>query len=370
VSSRASKLSLRVFGVLLAVCVLWLTFRDVDARAVQRSLEAVGPVAVLLLVPHLCWLMLEAAGWQRAFALLGRRLKFLPLLRVRVATEALSLSLPGGVVLCESVAPLLLAKHTGISLTEGVAGVAARKFLLLASQAAYVFAIFLFGATYLASSGDRFGLPHLPWMVLGGATLLAVAAAVMRVGLVHGSVVTRLHGLLIKVPSRRVRAYLEERQGGFSRAEAHVVEFFSIPTSRLLGPGAYFFACWLIESIETWLFLRIIGIDLDFVTVASFEVLVVLLRHVFFVLPAGLGLQDAGYVAFLAALGLPDPVSAGATYAVLKRSKEALFSLLGYGLLLSERQTHGGTPGEARPELARAEESLPASDQDTALPVS
>ena len=57
-------------------------------------------------------------------------------------------------------------------------------------------------------------------------------------------------------------------------------------------------------------------------------------------------MQDLGYVAALGALGVPDAVTAGAAFVVMKRAKELAWALVGYASLLA--------PG------ARAERPLPA----------
>jgi hypothetical protein len=62
------------------------------------------------------------------------------------------------------------------------------------------------------------------------------------------------------------------------------------------------------------------------------EAAVVFLRNLAFFVPAGLGVQDAGYFKFLAAFGI-SPVGAGA-FVILKRAKEALWVGVGYLVLL------------------------------------
>jgi len=58
------------------------------------------------------------------------------------------------------------------------------------------------------------------------------------------------------------------------------------------------------------------------------------LRSVGCFAPGGLGVQDLGYVAALGALGVPDAVTAGAAFVVMKRAKELAWALVGYASLL------------------------------------
>jgi hypothetical protein len=58
--------------------------------------------------------------------------------------------------------------------------------------------------------------------------------------------------------------------------------------------------------------------------------------------PAGLGVQDVGYVLCLRALRLPDAVTLGAALVLLKRGRDLAFILLGLLLLAV------GRPGAAQ----------------------
>jgi uncharacterized protein (TIRG00374 family) len=322
----------------VAVLILWLTFRAVDVDRVRQLLVGLGLFALIVPLPQLLSLACETLGWKQAFSLLGRRVRFLPLLRVRVTTDALTHSLPGGVVWCESAAPFLLKRHCGVPFAAGIAGLAARKYLLLVSQSAYVLLIFALGYGYLQASSERMlGGAGLPWVVLGVSALLAAAAFGVSATLQRGAVVARLHTLLWQIPARRWRNYLERRRARFLETDGQMARFFSTGAARLAAPALPFLAGWLCESVETYVILRLLGVDLDFAAVASFEVLLAFLRHTLVFLPAGLGVQDAGYAAFLAALGVPTALSVGAAFVLLKRSKEVLWAAVGYGLLLADR---------------------------------
>jgi hypothetical protein len=49
--------------------------------------------------------------------------------------------------------------------------------------------------------------------------------------------------------------------------------------------------------------------------------------------PAGIGVQDVGYLAMLQAYGVPDGASLGPAFVVLKRVKEAFWIVIGFGIL-------------------------------------
>ena len=329
---------LRWVGVLVAAVLLWLTFRGVDGQAVTRLLSSNGWVVVLAFIPQLFWIGAETAGWQWAFHTLGRRVAFLSLLRVRLSTEAIAMTFPGGNVWCESLTPVLLRRHCGLPLTEGVAGFMARRWLVLMGQGLYVTTIALVGhAYYRQISTALIGAPGLEWAVAVLALVFLMLALGVRFTFRRGAIILRLYHWLGSIPWPRWRRFIARRRAGFHETEARVGDFFGAQKRRLLGPTLPFVLGWAIESLEAWILLRLVGVELGFVAVASCEVVAVCVRHVLFVLPAGLGAQELTYVAFLSAAGVPEPLAASAAFVVLKRSKELFWSAVGYTLLLAGR---------------------------------
>jgi uncharacterized membrane protein YbhN (UPF0104 family) len=144
--------------------------------------------------------------------------------------------------------------------------------------------------------------------------------------------------LLRLVPLASWRRGLDARADGWRRADeqlARPLEDEQLP--RLLPPAALLFLQWLLEAFETYLILRLLGVDLDPTTVLAIEVAASLLRSMAFAVPAGLGVQDLGYVAMLGAFGVPEAATVGAAFVVLKRTKELFWIGAGYLVLLVRR---------------------------------
>ena len=91
---------------------------------------------------------------------------------------------------------------------------------------------------------------------------------------------------------------------------------------------------WLLESVESFFFMRAAGANLSFFQVLSFEAGLAVLRSAWFVAPAGLGAEDLGYLGVLRLLAVPDPMSVGAAFLVLKRGRELCWIALGYAWML------------------------------------
>ena len=91
------------------------------------------------------------------------------------------------------------------------------------------------------------------------------------------------------------------------------------------------------RALETWLFLRLLGVDVPLPAAMVIETALILVRAMAVPVPGGLGVQDAGYVLALRALGVPDATTVGTAFVVLKRGKDITWVLLGFLLLGASR---------------------------------
>ncbi len=320
-----------------------LTFRG---TSVARGIERIDLGMALLAVPVLQGLgfCLEAAGWRGILASLGERASFRRVLRVRIMSEAISQSLPLGVLLAEGSKPVLLRTWTGIAVPIGSASVAARKYSLIATQATLLAVVAVFGAAPLERFGA--GIPGggvtLRAIIGTGAGVLALSAAASGRALCRGRIAAKLRALLARIPL--ARSVATRHENAFSETDAAAERYFGRPLgARALSALPFLFA-WCVEAFETWFLLRIVGVEIGLGVAFCLEVPLGLLRSVAFFTPAGLGVQDLGYATALASLGTPDATSAALAFVLLKRSKEALWIAVGYVLfVLGRPMTTGGT---------------------------
>src|SRR5688500_13684620 len=125
---------LKLLGLALGVALIASVFRDVELTAIANRLAAIGPLGgLLVLVPALGSGLIETVGWHGVFSLIGTRIGFPALFRVRTATEAAAQTLPAGVLVSESLKVALLTRG-GMTLDAAVSGTLARKYLLMTSQ--------------------------------------------------------------------------------------------------------------------------------------------------------------------------------------------------------------------------------------------
>jgi len=343
---------LRLLGVLLALGLLGWTFRDLDVARVSEVIARAGGGALLwVLVPMGCSLAIESCGWTWAFRRMGHDVPFTGVWRARVTSEALALTLPAGMLFCESTKPFLLARHCGLRMEASLAGMAVRKYLLLASQAVYITGFALLGAPFLErASSSILGRPGLSTALLAVGGVVFASAIGSGVFLRDGRIAERVRASLARLPLPALRHELEQSRGRFDQTDGELRKFFARPLPSASVPALPFLAGWVFEAVETYLILRLLGVDLPFEAVAALEVALSFARHVTFILPAGLGVQDLGYVAFLRALGAHDPLTMGAAFVLIKRAKEAAWALLGFSLLASDlRATSAPSLASAQP---------------------
>ncbi|MBC8044043.1 MAG: flippase-like domain-containing protein [Rhizobacter sp.] len=325
---------LKVAAVIVALAAFWSVFRKIDVAKTFALILQLGWLLPLIIIPYGIFIVLDTFGWQAIFPVLERRTTFFKLMLVRFATEAILFSIPAGVALAESVKLFLLKKQFGIPIPEGVAGVIARKCLHGITQSIYVVLSVVLGFMVLqANSIKLIGVPHIAWIVLVVALGMLGIFAGITLLFFSGTAAERLHRLLMKIPIESVRKAVLSREEKFHEADRFLGEVKTLPKSRFILSTALLLAAWTMESVETYFILRLLGVELGFIDVMSFEATISLLKSVFFILPAGLGVQDLGYVTSLYAFGVPDAANVGAAFVVLKRTKELFWIAVGYGLL-------------------------------------
>jgi hypothetical protein len=340
--------ALRVASLLGASLLLVWTFHGVDFARVGQSLAGVGALGLALIAaPALLALGLECLGWQRVFGSLGQRVLLGPLLHVRLMTEAVAQTLPLGVIWAESLKPALLGRHAAVPSGRAVAALVVRKYLLIGSQAASVALLSTCGFATLRRLAFAFtGHARLAWLAFGVSGTLCLLALGVRGTFARGRAAHRLLAVLRRIPNAHLRQQLCQWQAGFASTDRHSERYFRRGLlTTTLGPGLFFLGGWLCEALESFLILRVLGVEIEFFSVASVEVMLSFLKNVLFILPSGIGIQDVGYVSCLSALGVPEALTVGAAFSALKRGKELFWAAIGYLLLASE----------ARPALAASQ---------------
>jgi uncharacterized membrane protein YbhN (UPF0104 family) len=332
VENFARRLGAPLRCAVAVVCglLVFRTLRSADLALTGRLLAASGPWVGFAVLPFALAQALDTAAWRLVLARLAARVSLLALYPVRVALEAMTVSLPAGVVVAESVAPGLLQRGLGVPPSATLAAAAARRWLTMRAHAVYVALGAAAGLVVVHGHPRTLGaLRYAPLVVLASALLPLAASLAVSLTLASGSRAAGLHAWLSRLPVPALRSWLARRREAFAATDAGFVALARGGRS-LLAPTAFLVAAWLLESVEAFVLLRLAGADLPFVEVLAFEAGLSVLRSAWFFAPAGLGALDLGYMAVLSALDVPDAPSVGAAFLVLKRGRELLWIGLGY----------------------------------------
>jgi uncharacterized protein (TIRG00374 family) len=318
---------------LLCIALFFFALAQADLAAGFRRIVAIGPIVVLVLVPFPLALACDAVAWRTLLRALGHRVRWAPLFKVRLATEAVTNTTPAGAVWAEAISPVLVARRTGAPVADVVAASTAKRWLLVRMHGAYVALSAAFG--YFALSRASHALvasDAIVLVVVGGALGLVLLSLGIEELTARGQVAARVSGFLGRRRFRGLQKWIEGRRHHFAHADSQI--------GRLAGDvhatrqsSAWILGLWLIEGFETYLILHLLGARLDLLEVMSFDAALSVVRSVAVFAPAGIGIQDVGYLAVLEAYGVPGASGIAPAFVVLKRMKEAVFVTVGLVLL-------------------------------------
>lgn len=308
----------RWLGPLVALLALAFTARSLDLRASLALISALGPILLLLPLPFFSTLLLDSLVWRR---LLGADVRFGRVLGVRVAAEAVALSLPSGALLSDALSLSWIRRDCGLSLPQAAAALLVRKGFLALAHGLFV----LVGALLLLRLPAPPSLPAaagISGLLVGSAGLLLLLATW------ESRLATRLSAWLQGSPLPALRHWAAARAAAFRDTDALLSGTRPGGLARLPLLLPYLLS-WAVDATESCLILLLLGAPLPFLQVLPGEALMSLVRLAAFFVPAGLGLQDAGWIVYLRWLGLPQAASVGAAFLLLKRGREAVFTVLG-----------------------------------------
>jgi len=291
------------FGIVTALVL------SVDMGALGRDLIAVGFGLAIIIVLHVAVMAIDGIGWR---TLLPKHDggTFVLLLWARWVRESTNLLLPVAQVGGEIVGARLLVLN-GVSVRHAGASVVLDKLAEGMSQ-------LLFAAAGLAVLIAMDGPSDLALGI--GAAIAIIGVAVMtivgiqRAGGFSG-VERYLYGIASKVNPRAL---------GAVTSITDAVKSMGRP--RALGISvAQHLAAWCLGSAEVWLALRFMGHPISAAAALAIESLGSTITAAGFMVPGAIGVQESGYMAIGAALGLPAEL--GLAMSLVKRARQILLGL-------------------------------------------
>ncbi len=328
---RLARTALR--AAFLALFALFIR-QQLSALEIHRVLELLreaGWMVLLVLVPASLLTLADTAGWGACITgAAGVRLR--RLVTIRLGCDAVCNSLPAGIAPGEALRTLLLRERCGLGLTEGAASCLLGKVNMALAHMAFICIVMLLLAL---GAGGAVRIDLLPG---GSAGLVgeATVAGALLVALIQpytGPRLSQLLRVLERIRWGQIRRVTEKLGPHISRIDTQVRAFARQHPAQLRRSLAWFFAGWIALGSESTVILFLLGAHVSPLSGFVLEAVVSVLRILFFFLPSALGAAEVAYITILAALGVPDPLTLSAGFIAIKRSREALWVLLGYAVL-------------------------------------
>lgn len=304
-----------------------------DLAGAWHRIRDIGLTSLLVVVPFPFAMAMDAWAWRGLLAAIDRKVSWSLLFVLRIGTEAVTNSAPAGAVWADAISPLLVSQRAGIPAVDVFAASTAKRWTVVRMHGAYVSLCSAFGATALVhASRVMFKSDVLLLATLGAAVFLVLLSIAIEMLAAHGRVASRLSGILERARFERIRAWVEERRHHFARADAQLTR---LSKNKRAGAAAAWrmLGLWLFEGLESYLILRLLGAPLGVLEVLSIDAALSVVRSSAMFTPAGIGVQDVGYLAMLEAYGVPGAASLGPAFIVLKRVKEAFWIAIGFAIL-------------------------------------
>jgi hypothetical protein len=245
-----------------------------------------------------------------------------------------------------------------VPLGEGAVLAVARKWLVTRAHAAYILLGAALGASLLTVASRRYlGGGWLAWAIASSALAPLAVSLGLGVGFRGQRALVRIQSLIVRLPWAAVRARAQRWRAGATAGDVSLARVGAARDATWSAAGL-FLGCWLFEAVDTALILRLLGVSLDFGFALGAEVAISMLRSIGNLVPAGLGVQDAGYATLLPVMGVaPD---AAAAFVLVKRGKELVWIGVGFLLLAALRRTRGSAVAPAA-MAAMATSAVPAT---------
>jgi putative membrane protein len=283
--------------------------------ALYQAFSRAGWPLLLLLPAHLAPLALDTQAWRVLLKAANqmRNASFSFLLWLAAVREAVNRLLPsvgiGGEVVGIRLSRLRIADTTAVSATVIVE-------VLLTIVVQYLFC----GLGIVLVIHIAAGMSHV-WTIAAGLLLSLPLPVLIYLLLRHGAVFERIEKWAIRLFGTQNQLALH--LNGI-KLDAEIHRLFRQPW-HLLSALAWQFSGYLIGSFETWFALKLLGHPVGVDTAIAIEALTQAVRHATFVVPGGLGVQEAGVMLFGYLVGVTNEVAL--SLALIKRVREILFGI-------------------------------------------
>jgi Lysylphosphatidylglycerol synthase TM region len=329
----ALKISAAFIIFFLSYVVISNYYDLIENNGLTSQVSSLGFPVLIVVVPYFMIILSDTWGWLICFSKKMLQRSAGKLFAIRVATEALQTSLPGGAVYAELVRPHLLKKHLHLEYSESISANIITKINILVAQV--IFLIFGLLVLTLSFSENITSTQFISNPVFYLAAFVFISVIFLFTYLLYRKdLLLWVIRFLGKIELRIVTKIVDKIRQPVIDINNTISIFSRNHKTKLLLTVTFFFFTWILMSFESLVILKVMGIDANISQMILIESLISIIRMGFFFIPGALGPQDAGLIILFNLVGLPDPILNAFIFVFLRRSKELVWIIAGYILLM------------------------------------
>lgn len=309
---------LEIAFLIIGLAVVARLVIGIGAGPIVRIYELGVPALLLVAAPHLIAVLAISRSWWSVIPRERRvRVRFSRLTGAWLAGDALNYLLPTATVGGELTKVRLLRRQLPAS--DGAASVTL-------ARVTDLFGLVAFGAlgTCCAAAVGTGMSDSILFGGLAGVAALTLVVAVLAWRGVFGGAVRVLRRVGLTRTSERLADAAE-------RVDADVMRFLRSDLRAVARSTAWRFAGWLVNVLELWIVLRLLGLHASLAQMTAMEGLVALWNGALFFVPARAGTTEGGWLLVGGLFGIAsgDALAIG----LLRRLRDTVWALVGLLLL-------------------------------------
>ncbi len=326
---------LQLLWLLVPVLVIW-SVRDAPLADILRALSSLSVAKILLLAAlNTIILLLVSGRWWLILRAQGHTIRYLSVAAYRLVAFGISYFTPGPQFGGEPAQVYYIRNRHGISTSSALASVSLDKILELLANFGFLL-VGIFAALGSGLLAELAPIQAVAWMAGPFILLLTYTLAIWKGKSPLASLLTRLpqrRGAILRLT--RATALAEEQISQFCQRKPLVV----------LGASVLSILIWGVMTLEYWLALRFLGIQVDLLQAVA--ALTAARIAFLFPLPGGLGALEASQILAMEALGLNPAL--GLSISLLIRGRDITLGGLGIllGGIMTRRRARVVVPNQA-----------------------
>lgn len=331
--SKSIRIILSIAGLIIAGFLLYNLLSSFKWNAALTIISGLSLLQVILiLIPFSLEVVVDCFAWRHLLPEEFHHVSLWKIFKARTGPEAVVMTVPMGPFISEPLKAWILQKIINLKTSIGMASVILRScFLVLAQSTVVIIATALSFGWLQDLSISVIGRGGLGYVLLISSVLLFIVYETFLIVASRNSIIKRLHNKLEHASFAWIRRIWVSTENYFTELNQQFGTFGDKRRSSAFIAYSLYILPWIFQGVETYIILKVLGSDIPFLQAVTIEAACGFLRSLAFIVPSGLGVQDAGYFIMLDGAGVSQPLSAA--YIIIKRLREVLWISLGYGIL-------------------------------------